>query len=129
MPPTLYIASEDRVITVNDGVTRIGRSMTADVELEDWTVSRRHALIVHGDGQSVLLDDGSRNGTWLNGERVERAALQRRRRDHHRPRAPALRRGRAHPRVSRFFAWISRCAFVRRASGSAGSSPASSAST
>src|SRR4051812_47989220 len=76
MPPTLYIAGDDRVITVHDGVTRIGRSITADVELEDMTVSRRHALVVHGDGQTVLLDDGSRNGTFLNGARIDRAALQ-----------------------------------------------------
>src|SRR3954452_23684999 len=75
MHPTLYIAGEDRVITLHDGVTRIGRSITADVELEDMTVSRRHALIVQGDGQTVLLDDGSRNGTWLNGARIGRARL------------------------------------------------------
>src|SRR3954468_3803532 len=75
MQPTLYIANDDRVITLHEGVTRIGRSITADVEIEDITVSRRHALIVHGDGQAVLLDDSSRNGTWLNGARIERAAL------------------------------------------------------
>jgi len=75
MHPTLYIANDDRVISLHEGVTRIGRSLTADVELEDMTVSRRHALIVQGDGQTVLLDDGSRNGTWLNGARVARAPL------------------------------------------------------
>jgi pSer/pThr/pTyr-binding forkhead associated (FHA) protein len=75
MHPTLYIATDDRVVTLRDGVTRIGRSITADLELEDITVSRRHALIVHGDGQAILLDDGSRNGTWLNGARIERAPL------------------------------------------------------
>ena len=74
MQPTLYIASDDRVITVNDGVTRIGRSITADIALEDITVSRRHALIVRGEGQTVLLDDGSRNGVRLNGARIKRAA-------------------------------------------------------
>jgi pSer/pThr/pTyr-binding forkhead associated (FHA) protein len=73
MQPTLYIAQDDRVIAVNDGVTRIGRSMTADIELEDMTVSRRHALIVRGEGRTVLLDDGSRNGVRLNGERIKRA--------------------------------------------------------
>src|SRR3954447_1902264 len=75
MQPTLYIAGEDRVITLHDGVTRIGRSITADVRLEDMAVSRRHALIVRGEGQTVLLDEGSRNGTWLNGDRGDRARL------------------------------------------------------
>jgi pSer/pThr/pTyr-binding forkhead associated (FHA) protein len=75
MEPTLYIASDDRVLALHEGVTRIGRSLTADVELEDMTVSRRHALIVRGEGKAVLLDDGSRNGVRLNGVRVTRAEL------------------------------------------------------
>jgi pSer/pThr/pTyr-binding forkhead associated (FHA) protein len=56
-------------------VTRLGRSMSADVEIDDGTVSRRHALIVQRDGRAVLLNDGSLNGTWLNGERVDHAVL------------------------------------------------------
>ena len=73
--PTLYIAGDDCPFTVHDGVTRIGRSITADIEIEDITVSRRHALIVREEGRTFLLDDGSRNGTWLNGVRIERAEL------------------------------------------------------
>src|SRR3954454_10620046 len=75
MHPTLYIADDDRVISLHEGVTRIAPPLPADVELEDMTVPRRHALIVQGDGQTVLLDDGSRNGTWLNGARIGRARL------------------------------------------------------
>ena len=56
-------------------VTRLGRSLNADVEIDDPSVSRRHALIVREDGQTWLLDDGSRNGTWHNGIRVQRAVL------------------------------------------------------
>jgi pSer/pThr/pTyr-binding forkhead associated (FHA) protein len=75
MQPTLFIARDDRVVALHDGVTRIGRSITADVELDDITVSRRHALIVRGEGKAVLLDDGSRNGVYLNGIRVAREEL------------------------------------------------------
>jgi pSer/pThr/pTyr-binding forkhead associated (FHA) protein len=64
-----------RLVELHDGVTRIGRSITAAVELDDITISRRHALIVRGEGQTVLLDDGSRNGVFLNGVRVNRAEL------------------------------------------------------
>ena len=64
-----------RLVPIEDGVTRIGRSITADVELEDITVSRRHALIVRGEGKTILLDDASRNGVYLNGVRVDRAEL------------------------------------------------------
>src|SRR4029079_1335725 len=54
---------------------RLGRSLSADVEIDEPSVSRRHALIVRQDGQTYLLDDGSRNGTWHNGIRVDRAVL------------------------------------------------------
>jgi pSer/pThr/pTyr-binding forkhead associated (FHA) protein len=63
------------LLPLPDRVTRLGRSMSAEVEIDDHSVSRRHALIVLRDGQAVLLDDGSLNGTYLNGERVDHAVL------------------------------------------------------
>jgi pSer/pThr/pTyr-binding forkhead associated (FHA) protein len=56
-------------------VVRIGRGMSADVHIDDPTVSRRHALVVRRDGEIMLLDDRSMNGTWLNGERIREAPL------------------------------------------------------
>ena len=56
-------------------VTRAGRHPDSDIFLDDITVSRRHAEIVRvGDG-FVLRDVGSLNGTYLNRERIEEAAL------------------------------------------------------
>jgi hypothetical protein len=53
----------------------IGRRPDADVFLDDVTVSRDHALLVHrGDGWH--LDDlGSLNGTYVNRERIESRRL------------------------------------------------------
>ena len=51
--------------------TRIGRSLTADIRLDDPTVSRRHALICCQENMVRVLDDRSLNGTSVNGERVE----------------------------------------------------------
>jgi predicted nucleic acid-binding Zn-ribbon protein len=52
------------------GSIRIGRSLSAEVRLDDPTVSRRHAVIfVDVDGARVL-DDRSQNGVLVNGERV-----------------------------------------------------------
>ena len=51
--------------------TRIGRSLTADIRLDDPTVSRRHAMICRQDARVRVLDDRSLNGTCVNGERVE----------------------------------------------------------
>jgi hypothetical protein len=74
-----YLAYEDA-----DGValmplmqewTRIGRSLAADIRLDDPTVSRRHALLCRQDGSTRVLDDRSLNGIFLNGERTEWARL------------------------------------------------------
>jgi predicted nucleic acid-binding Zn-ribbon protein len=61
---------------IDEGWTRIGRSVTADVRLDDPSVSRRHALIVSEPGQPLrVLDDRSLNGVFLNGEEVEWSRL------------------------------------------------------
>ena len=59
------------VFPVSQEWTRIGRSLAADIRLDDPTVSRRHALICRQEGRVRVLDDRSLNGLFLNGERVE----------------------------------------------------------
>jgi FHA domain-containing protein/zinc ribbon family protein len=67
---------ETVVVPLGDGWTRIGRSGSADIQLDDATVSRRHALIVRTpDSELRALDDRSLNGLFVNGERVEWAPL------------------------------------------------------
>src|SRR3954447_18968915 len=68
-------ADDDTLVPVMGTVTRLGRSLSAEIEIDEPSVSRRHVLIVRRDGQSLLLDDGSRNGTWHNGVRVDRPVL------------------------------------------------------
>jgi pSer/pThr/pTyr-binding forkhead associated (FHA) protein len=53
----------------------IGRSPESDVLLDDITVSRKHALLKEVDGDYRLLDAGSLNGSYLNGNIVEEAVL------------------------------------------------------
>lgn len=54
----------------------IGRDGTrCEVVLEDLTVSDLHARIKHEEGQFILHDLGSTNGTFLNGEQVYRHPL------------------------------------------------------
>lgn len=63
--------TEVQTVPLPDGWTRIGRSLSAEIRIDDPTVSRRHALI-HRDGDTVrLLDDRSLNGVFRNGRRVE----------------------------------------------------------
>jgi pSer/pThr/pTyr-binding forkhead associated (FHA) protein len=56
--------------------TKIGRSLTADIRLDDPTVSRRHALVCRQREGVRVLDDRSLNGVFLNGERTEWSELQ-----------------------------------------------------
>jgi pSer/pThr/pTyr-binding forkhead associated (FHA) protein len=63
--------SEVRVATLRRDWTRIGRSLAADVRLDDPTISRRHALVVRGPDGIRVLDDRSLNGVFVNGSRVE----------------------------------------------------------
>lgn len=54
------------------GWTRIGRSVSADIRLDDPSVSRRHALVVSEPGEALrVLDDRSLNGVFVNGGLVE----------------------------------------------------------
>ncbi|MCS7050579.1 MAG: DUF3662 and FHA domain-containing protein [Thermomicrobium sp.] len=56
--------------------TTIGRALDNDIVLEALDVSRRHARIEYADGRFVVCDQGSTNGTFVNGNRVERACLR-----------------------------------------------------
>jgi len=51
-------------------VVSIGRLVEHDICLEDPFVSRYHCVIRNEDGQYVIEDLKSTNGTFINGERV-----------------------------------------------------------
>lgn len=56
--------------------TVAGRSSEADLVLADDTVSRRHAKFFPARGRTWVRDLGSRNGTVVNGERVDLHCLR-----------------------------------------------------
>lgn len=56
----------------------IGRKAENDLQLLSDTVSRQHAEIVYEDGTYFLVDIGSKRGTFVNEQRIERIALQHR---------------------------------------------------
>lgn len=60
---------------LGNGKTTIGRHPDSDIFLDDVTVSRRHAEVVHHDRVFTVSDVGSLNGTYLNRERIEQADL------------------------------------------------------
>jgi len=58
---------------LNEGDTQIGKGPRNDVVMADAAVSAAHAII-HIEGEAYTITDiGSRNGTFVNGERVSAA--------------------------------------------------------
>lgn len=60
----------ERVITLDRAVFTIGRDPSCTIRLDSPYVSRQHARIELQDGAAVLVDLGSRNGSLVNGKRV-----------------------------------------------------------
>ena len=60
---------------LDSDATTIGRHPDSNIFLDDITVSRRHAEIRRASSGFGLTDVGSLNGTYINRERVEEAAL------------------------------------------------------
>jgi predicted component of type VI protein secretion system len=55
--------------------TLIGRDPTADIVVNDPSVSRRHAIVERRPEGWAIFDQRSANGTWLDNHRVEQAML------------------------------------------------------
>jgi FHA domain/zinc-ribbon domain len=55
--------------------TTVGRHPESDIFLDDITVSRRHAEIIQVGQGFEVVDTGSLNGTYVNKDRIDRAAL------------------------------------------------------
>jgi len=53
----------------------IGRGLSAELRLDDNSVSRRHAILVPRPSGARILDDRSATGTFVNGQRVQQAEL------------------------------------------------------
>ena len=55
--------------------TTVGRHPDSDIFLDDVTVSRRHAIVSRGPKGMQVEDNGSLNGTYVNGDRVDQRGL------------------------------------------------------
>ncbi len=68
-----YGPDTGRIIELNTARSRfvIGRSPYTDLQIDSVKISRQHAEIVFEAERYFLVDLNSRNGTFLNGERLE----------------------------------------------------------
>ena len=61
---------------LDDAEVTTGRHPDSDIFLDDVTVSRKHAVFVQESDGYAVRDVGSLNGTYVNRELVDHAALR-----------------------------------------------------
>src|SRR5215472_9268169 len=77
--PSLVLVQgqEQRSLVLDHSPFSIGRKVDKDLVIADPRVSRDHALIMCEVDGFYVADQGSKHGTFVNGERVERQKLER----------------------------------------------------
>src|ERR1022692_1862646 len=69
--------SEQKDIILNRTPFTVGRKVDKDLVIADPRVSRDHAQIMQEEQDFFLIDLGSKHGTFVNGERIQRQKLER----------------------------------------------------
>jgi hypothetical protein len=66
-----WLVDQDGVHDLKVGLNTIGRMPDNNVPVADGSVSRRHcAIVVHASSGCELYDTASKNGTFVNGHRI-----------------------------------------------------------
>src|SRR5262249_20100992 len=66
-----WLSWRDVILPLSEGENIVGRHPESDVWVDASSVSRVHARILITAGQATIEDRGSRNGTFMNGSRIE----------------------------------------------------------
>lgn len=69
--------SEQKNIVLNRTPFNVGRKIDKDLVIADPRVSRDHAQIMQEGQDFFIIDLGSKHGTFVNGERIQRQKLER----------------------------------------------------
>ena len=77
-PALVFVqGSEQKNIVLNRTPFSVGRKIDKDLVIADPRVSRDHAQIMQEGQDFFLVDLGSKHGTFVNGERIQRQKLER----------------------------------------------------
>lgn len=75
-PELVFVnGSEQRVISLDHTPFTVGRKTDKDLVIADARVSRDHAIVQAEGADYVVVDVGSKHGTYVNGDRIERRKL------------------------------------------------------
>ncbi|MFX1487417.1 MAG: FHA domain-containing protein, partial [Promethearchaeota archaeon] len=61
----------DQFFDFEDDVIFLGRASNNDVQISDYSISRSHLKIIRKGAKYLIEDQGSRNGTWVDGDLLE----------------------------------------------------------
>src|SRR5437870_13701711 len=67
---------QESAAELKPGANSIGRQSSCTIPLKDSTLSRLHCEVILAGTVATLLDKGSRNGTLLNGKKIDAQVLQ-----------------------------------------------------
>src|SRR5271155_2317830 len=77
-PIAIFVSGNDQqTLSLNHTPYTVGRKVDRDLVIADPRVSREHASIVAENGEFFVVDLGSKHGTFVNGEKIDRHKLQR----------------------------------------------------
>src|SRR6266853_1004630 len=77
-PIAIFVQGNDQqTLSLNHTPYTVGGKVDRDLVIADPRVSREHASIVSENGEFFVVDLGSKHGTFVNGEKVDRHKLQR----------------------------------------------------
>jgi phosphoserine phosphatase RsbU/P len=77
-PALVFVqGSEQKNIVLNRTPFSVGRKVDKDLVIADPRVSRDHAQIMQEGQDFFIIDLGSKHGTFVNGERIQRQKLER----------------------------------------------------
>jgi phosphoserine phosphatase RsbU/P len=77
-PALVFVqGSEQKNIVLNRTPFSVGRKIDKDLVIADPRVSRDHAQIMQEGQDFFIIDLGSKHGTFVNGERIQRQKLER----------------------------------------------------
>lgn len=64
-----------RRLDLTEAKITIGRSPEADIVIDDKRISKVHCTVQYSKGSIIVEDNNSTNGTYLNGQRIDKASV------------------------------------------------------